>query len=108
MKRILATLAGMALLGAVAVPGVSATSPGDSCQATALKKADRNFKTHKVVVGLLEGGVTIYAIRTAIEKSKGTPKGAVMSKGGGVLLRNAADKTQWDKFYQQARATCKG
>ena len=89
-------------------PGSAVSAEGTNCQVTALKKADQNFKAHKLVVGLLEGGVTVYAIRTLVEKSKGPPKGAVMSRGGGVLLRNAADRTQWDKFYRQARAMCRG
>jgi hypothetical protein len=78
-----------------------------NCQMIAAKKADQNFKTNKVVTGLLAGGVTVYAIRTAIEKSKGPPKGAVMSRGGGVLLRNSADRTRWDKLYRKARAECR-
>ena len=90
----------------MAVSGSATNAAGANCQSTALKKADQSFKSHKVVIGLLEGGVTVYAIRTMVEKSKGPPKGAVMSRGGGVLLRNAADRTQWDKFYRQARAEC--
>ena len=78
-----------------------------NCQLVAAKKADQNFKTNKVVTGLLAGGVTVYAIRTMVEKSKGPPKGAVMSRGGGVLLRNAADRTRWDKLYRKARAECR-
>ena len=108
MKRIFTLLIGMALCLPLAVPGWAAKPAPVNCQALALKKADQNFKTHKVVVGLLEGGVSVYAIRTMIEKAKGPPKGAVMSRGGGVLLRNAADQTQWNKFYQQARANCHG
>ena len=85
----------------------AAKAESANCQIVAAKKADQNFKTHKLVTGLLAGGVTIYAIRTIVEKSKGPPKGAVMSRGGGVLLKNAADRTQWDKFYRKARAECR-
>ena len=85
----------------------TATAGSVNCQIVAAKKADQNFKTNKVVTGLLAGGVTVYAIRTMVEKSKGPPKGAVMSRGGGVLLRNAADKARWDKMYRKARADCR-
>jgi len=108
MKKLCTSLMGLALCLPLSGLGWAAKTAPVNCQVTALKKADQNFKTHKVVVGLLEGGVTVYAIRTAIEKSKGPPKGATMSRGGGVLLRNDADRTQWDKFYRQARATCHG
>lgn len=84
----------------------TATAGSVNCQVVAVKKADQNFKTNKVVTGLLAGGVTVYAIRTAVEKSKGPPKGSVMSRGGGVLLRNAADRTRWDRLYRKARADC--
>jgi hypothetical protein len=108
MKKLCTILIGLAFCLPLSVPGSTANAAGTSCQITALKKADQNFKSHKLVVGLLEGGVTVYAIRTVVEKSRKPPKGAVMSRGGGVLLRNAADKTQWDKFYRQARANCHG
>ncbi|MEO6608519.1 MAG: hypothetical protein ABIN69_08615 [Aestuariivirga sp.] len=107
MKKLCTILIGLAFCLPLSVPGSTANA-ATSCQITALKKADQNFKSHKLVVGLLEGGVTVYAIRTVVEKSRKPPKGAVMSRGGGVLLRNSADKTQWDKFYRQARATCHG
>ena len=84
----------------------TATAGSVNCQVVAVKKADQNFKTNKVVTGLLAGGVTVYAIRTAVEKSKGPPKGSVMSRGGGVLLRNAADRIRWGKLYSKARAEC--
>ena len=106
MNRLSTILIGLAFCLSLSGAGSVAKAAGTSCQITALKKADQNFKSHKLVVGLLEGGVTIYAIRTVVEKSRKPPKGAVMSRGGGVLLRNAADRTQWDKFYRQARATC--
>ena len=108
MKKFFAILIGVAFCLPLSASGSAAKTAASNCQITALKKADQNFKSHKLVVGLLEGGVTVYAIRTLVEKSKGPPKGAVMSRGGGVLLRNAADKTQWDKFYRQARANCHG
>ena len=108
MKNFCTILIGLALCLPLSAPISAATPAPATCQATALKKADQNFKTHKVVVGLLEGGVSVYAIRTMVEKAKGPPKGASMSRGGGVLLRNDADRTQWDKFYRQARATCHG
>ena len=85
----------------------TATAGSVNCQMVAAKKADQNFKTNKLVTGLLAGGVTVYVIRTAVEKSKGPPKGAVMSRGGGVLLRNAADRARWDKLYRKARAECR-
>jgi hypothetical protein len=66
----------------------------------------QNFKFHKLVVGQLEGGVTVYAIRTLVEKSRKPPKCAVINGGSGVLLRNDGDRTQWNKFYRQARVTC--
>jgi hypothetical protein len=108
MKNVRTILIGLALCLPLSAPSSATNAAGANCQITALKKADQNFKSHKLVVGLLEGGVTVYAIRTMVEKSKGPPKGAVMSRGGGVLLRNAADRTQWDKFYKQARAECHG
>lgn len=108
MKKLCTILLGLAFCVPSAVPSSAAKPAPATCQATALKKADQNFKTHKVVIGLLQGGVTVYAIRTAIEKAKGPPKGSTTSRGGGVLLRNDADRTQWDKFYHQARATCHG
>ncbi len=87
---------------------VSGAKPGSAnCQIVAAKKADQNFKSNKLVTGLLAGGVTIYTIRTIVEKSKGPPRGSVMSRGGGVLLKNAADRTRWDKFYRKARADCR-
>ncbi len=85
----------------------TATEGSVNCQMVAAKKADQNFKTNKVVTGLLAGGATVYAIRTMVEKSKGPPKGAVMSRGGGVLLKNAADRARWDKLYRKARADCR-
>ena len=85
----------------------TASAGSVNCQMVAAKKADQNFKTNKVVTGLLAGGVTVYAIRTMVEKSKGPPKGAVMSRGGGVLLKNAADRARWDKLYRKARADCR-
>ena len=85
----------------------TATAENVNCQIVAAKKADQNFKTNKLVTGLLAGGVTVYMIRTMVEKSKGPPKGAVMSRGGGVLLKNAADRTRWNKFYSKARADCR-
>ena len=104
MKKLCVALVGLALCLPLSAP-VSAAKA--SCQAVAAKKADQNFKSHKLVTGLLAGGVTVYAIRTMIEKSKGPPKGAVMSRGGGVLLKNAADRTRWDKLYRKARAECR-
>ena len=107
MKKLCTVLVGLAFCLPLSVP-ISATKAGSAnCQIVATKKADQNFKTNKLVTGLLAGGVTIYAIRTMVEKSKGPPKGAVMSRGGGVLLRNAADRTRWDKFYRKARAECR-
>lgn len=103
MKKLCVALVGLALCLPLSAP-VSAKA---NCQAVAAKKADQNFKSHKLVTGLLAGGVTVYAIRTMIEKSKGPPKGAVMSRGGGVLLKNAADRTRWDKLYRKARAECR-
>ena len=85
----------------------TATAGSVNCQVVAVKKADQNFKTNKLVTGLLAGGVTVYTIRTMVEKSKGPPKGAVMSRGGGVLLRNAADRERWDRLYRKARAECR-
>ena len=85
----------------------TATAGSVNCQVVAAKKADQNFKTNKVVTSLLAGGVTVYAIRTVVEKSKGPPKGAVMSHGGGVLLKNPADRARWDKLYRKARADCR-
>ncbi len=108
MKKFCMIPMGLAFCLLLAAPGSATNAAGANCKITALKKADQNFKSHRVVIGLLEGGVTVYAIRTMVEKSKGPPKGAVMSRGGGVLLRNAADRTQWDKFYRQARANCHG
>ena len=87
--------------------GTATTAGSVNCQMVAAKKADQNFKTNKVVTGLLAGGVTVYAIRTMVEKSKGPPKGAVMSRGGGVLLKNPADRERWDKLYRKARADCR-
>ena len=87
---------------------ISAAKVGSaSCQIVAAKKADQIFKTNKLVTGLLAGGVTVYTIRTIVEKSKGPPKGAIMSRGGGVLLKNAADRTRWDKFYRKALDDCR-
>jgi hypothetical protein len=54
----------------------TATAGSFNCQMVSAKKADQNFKTNKMVTGLLAGGVTVYAIRTMVEKSKGPPKGA--------------------------------
>ena len=106
MKKLCIILVGLAFSLPLSAPVFTADAATTDCKIKAMKSADQNFKSHKLVVGLLEGGVTIYAIRTMVEKSKGPPKGAVMSKGGGVLLRNAADRTQWDKFYRKARAEC--
>lgn len=108
MKKVCTFLIGLAFCLPLSAPGLATKTAGANCQIAALKKADQNFKSHKLVVGLLEGGVTVYAIRTLVEKSKGPPKGAAISRGGGVLLRNAAERTQWDKFYRQARAECHG
>jgi hypothetical protein len=108
MKKLCTILMGLALFTAMEASASASKSVPANCQAVALKKADQNFKTHKVVIGLLEGGVTVYAIRTVIEKSRKPPKGSAMSRGGSVLLRDEADRTQWDKFYRQARANCHG
>ena len=106
MKWFCTILTGLACFLPFSTPSSATNTAGTNCQIMALKKADQNFKSHKLVIGLLEGGVTVYAIRTLVEKSKGPPKGATMSRGGGVLLRNATERTQWDKFYRQARASC--
>ena len=107
MKKLCTVLVGLAFCLPLSAPISAAKAGSANCQIVATKKADQNFKSYKLVTGLLAGGVTIYAIRTLVEKSKGPPKGAVMSRGGGVLLRNAADRTQWDKFYRKARAECR-
>ena len=106
MKRLCAVIVGLVLSGELLLPMTVAEAANTNCQITAMKKADSNFKSYKLVTGLVAGGVTVYTIRKIIEKSKGPPKGAVMSRGGGVLLRDAADRTQWDKFYRKARAEC--
>ena len=107
MKKLCTVLVRLAFCLPLSAPVSTAKAASANCQIVAAKKADQNFETNKLVTGLLAGGVTIYAIRTMVEKSKGPPKGAVMSRGGGVLLRNAADRTRWDKFYRKARADCR-
>ena len=107
MKKLCTVLFGLAFCLPLSAPISAAKAGSANCQIVAAKQADQNFKTNKVVTGLLAGGVTIYTIRTLVEKSKGPPKGAVTSRGGGVLLRNAADRRRWDKLYRKARAECR-
>jgi hypothetical protein len=106
MKKLCMVLVGLAFWLPLVQSMPAANAASVNCQSTAMKKADSNFKSYKLVTGLLEGGVTVYTIRKIIEKSKGPTKGSVMSRGGGVLLRDAADRTQWDKFYRKARSEC--
>jgi hypothetical protein len=106
MKKLCALLVGLAICVELVSSMAIAKSSSAGCQMMAMKKADSNFKTNKLVTGLVAGGVTVYTIRKIIEKSKAPPKGAAMSRGGGVLLRDAADRAQWDKFYRKARAEC--
>ncbi len=107
MKKHCTVLISLAFCLPLSAPISTAKAGSANCQIVAAKKADQNFKTNKLVTGLLAGGVTVYTIRTIVEKSKGPPKGAVMSRGGGVLLKNAADRTRWDKLYRKARADCR-
>ena len=107
MKKLCTVLTSLAFCLPLSAPISAAKAGSANCQIVGAKKADQNFKSHKLVTGLLAGGVTIYTIRTIVEKSKGPPKGAVMSRGGGVLLKNAADRTRWDKLYRKARADCR-
>ncbi len=107
MKKLCTVLISLVFCLPLSAPISTAKAGSTNCQIVGAKKADQNFKSHKLVTGLLAGGVTIYTIRTIVEKSKGPPKGAVMSRGGGVLLKNAADRTRWDKFYRKARADCR-
>ena len=107
MKKHCTILTSLAFCLPLSAPISTAKAGSANCQIVGARKADQNFKSHKLVTGLLAGGVTIYAIRTMVEKSKGPPKGAVTSRGGGVLLKNASDRTQWDKFYHKARAECR-
>ncbi len=107
MKKLCTVLFSLAFCLPLSAPISAAKMESANCKIVAAKKADQNFKSHKLVTGLLAGGVTIYTIRTIVEKSKGPPKGAVMSRGGGVSLKNAADRTQWDRFYRKARTECR-
>jgi hypothetical protein len=107
MKKLCAALVGLAFCLPSPMPVSAAKKAKANCQVVAAKKADQSFKSHKLVTGLMAGGVTVYAVRTMVEESQGPPKGAVKSRGGGVLLKNAADRVRWDKYYRKAHADCR-
>ena len=106
-KKLCAALVGLAFCLPSPMPVSAAKKAKANCQVVAAKKADQSFKSHKLVTGLMAGGVTVYAVRTMVEESQGPPKGAVKSRGGGVLLKNAADRARWDKYYRKAHADCR-